>query len=98
MFACMARVTAKVFSELTLSVRYSDSVPTDPQQFSDDIVHAAWESGLGVHALIWVCNIAGEMVSFRLDFSSLGSLVTMSGSGVEIRFLPLYIRIPKPSS
>ena len=23
---------------------------------SDDVVDAAWEAGIGVHALIWVCS------------------------------------------
>lgn len=42
-------------SEWIMNRRNPVQILTMPCYGSDDIVNAAWQAGLGVHALIWVC-------------------------------------------
>ena len=54
MFGSMERVTVTASSK-GLPPPGGDA--TDQKTFSDDIVDAAWNNGLGVHALVWVGSI-----------------------------------------
>lgn len=52
MFASMARVTAKVSSKTFSNSTHISTI--NARSSSDDVVTAAWDNTLGVHALIWV--------------------------------------------
>jgi hypothetical protein len=66
---------------------------------SDDIIDAAWDSGLGVHALIWVfySSILLTDINSSTHRTSLVSTVTVFGKLAETLFLQLYTRTPKPN-
>ena len=62
---------------------------------SDDVIEAAWNAGIGVHALIWVCyaqrylEIQGRMTR---KYISSDSMVVTSGKLVVTRSLTPCIR------
>ena len=50
---CTAHATARTFSETPQSATHACPQRSITSPHSDDIVDAAWNNGLGVHALIW---------------------------------------------
>ena len=52
----MKTATTRGLSEFGLLRKRSDCRLT-AHSFSDDIIEAAWDAGIGVHALIWVCSV-----------------------------------------
>jgi hypothetical protein len=69
----------------------------DKDGFYDDIVDAAWDNGLGVHALIWVGirTPPDYLTNSTLVRRSLGLTAVTSGKSVETASLLLSIRILK---
>jgi hypothetical protein len=72
----------------------------DKDGFYDDIVDAAWDNGLGVHALIWVGipTLPDYLTSSTFIRCSLGLTVVTSGKSVETVSLLLSIPTLKPNS
>ena len=67
---------------------------------SDNVVDAAWDAGLGVHALIWVRFFVyfHRMLGQPFARSSLGLMVATSGRPAGIAFSQLSTATPRPSS
>jgi hypothetical protein len=72
----------------------------DKKGFYDNIVDAAWDNGLGVHALIWVSILRSldYVITSIIQFCSSGLMEEPFGKPVEIVFLLLFIPTLRPNS
>ena len=64
-FACMGSAITTVTSKLPAFDSHDQS-SSNSLHASDKVVEAAWENGLGVHALIWVCTAHLKRPSLRV--------------------------------
>lgn len=69
--------------------------------YSDDVVDAAWNNGLGVHALIWVCFFRQCLLvqsSYLRTCILSSALMEMTNGLVAVTLsFPLYTVILKPN-
>ena len=72
----------------------------DKKGFYDNIIDAAWDNGLGVHALIWVSILRSldYIITSAAQFRSSGLMEETFGRPVEIVFLLLFIPTLRPNS